>query len=240
LDLALYVRVLWRFRFLVLTGLALALAVAFLSYMKPRFDGFRPAFTHRTPTVWGSDAVLHVTERGFPWGRSRFSQADASADPARFQTLATLYAELAQSDAVQRAIPARRGEGFVVEPQVGADGSILPMLTVRGTALSPARAQIIALHASRALQAYLDREQDAARIPGNSRVELALIRQPRGAAVVDAPKKTRPVFLFMLVLIATIALAFILENVRPRPHTRTLLRVAEPPPDDMRRVEESS
>ena len=68
MDLQLYARVLWRFRFVVAVGTALAIGLAFMSYYKVSFsDGV--SVTYREGEVWRSDATLFVTQPGFPWGR---------------------------------------------------------------------------------------------------------------------------------------------------------------------------
>lgn len=121
MDLRVAGGVLWRFRFVVAVGLAVALVGGLLAYVRIGFDdGVRPTFTYREDQVWGSDAVLFVTQKGFPWGRSVIippgsttappeegATAPASTEPefadaSRFGTLAMLYATLATSDPVRQ------------------------------------------------------------------------------------------------------------------------------------------
>ena len=53
MDLALFFRVLWRFKVIVLLGLSLAFALAFLSYVKVDIDkGFK--LTYRENAQWES------------------------------------------------------------------------------------------------------------------------------------------------------------------------------------------
>src|SRR5436190_10665171 len=105
MDIALYMRVMWRFRRLMVTGLILAFALAFLSYVKVS-PGGHPTMTYRSDEQWISYSTLFVTQQGFPWGRSVISSsspgetpaqkaqardAEQFADPGRFASLAVLY-----------------------------------------------------------------------------------------------------------------------------------------------------
>ena len=49
--------------------------------------------------------------------------------------------------------------------------------------------------------------------------QLTLLNRPYQAKVYAQPSKTLPVAIFLTVLIATIGMAFILENLRPRIRT---------------------
>jgi hypothetical protein len=113
MDFRLYVRVLWRFRVIVLAGVCLGLALAFFSHVRVSFDG-SPTYAYRQTEVWEAEARLFVTQRGFPWGRTAPKYLPASSneaappvpasDPGRLAALATLYSEFAKSDYVQSVI----------------------------------------------------------------------------------------------------------------------------------------
>ena len=62
MDLYLYARVLWRFRLLVLAGLALAIALATLSVLRIGPDGV----SYRDSRLWAADMKIAVTQRGCP------------------------------------------------------------------------------------------------------------------------------------------------------------------------------
>ena len=107
MDLALYARVFWRFRLLVVLGLLLAVTLALLSIVRVSTDGL----TYRQQEQWVSRAMLLITEPQFPEGRSVFEQsippvstdtpqtyAAPFANPDRFVALANLYAQLATSE----------------------------------------------------------------------------------------------------------------------------------------------
>ncbi len=114
MDLQLYARVLWRFRFLMLLGFVLATSLAFLSMVRVSFDD-SPLLTFRHQELWVSRSTLLITEPKFPEGRAVFEQsippastdeeqeyAPRFANPERFVALANLYAQLATSDPVRR------------------------------------------------------------------------------------------------------------------------------------------
>jgi hypothetical protein len=131
-DLRLFMRVLWRSRFLVAFGLAAALALALLAFVRVSFDGSSPRFSYRTKETWESQALLLLTQSGFPWGRSviptpepptpslettttttggegqqrqpKQQQQQQFGDTERFSGLAALYSTLATSDAVRQAM----------------------------------------------------------------------------------------------------------------------------------------
>jgi hypothetical protein len=73
-DLALFLRVLWRFRFLVVAGLIVALALAFFSFIRVSVVDGSPRFAYREKETYESWALLFVTQPGFPWGRSVISE----------------------------------------------------------------------------------------------------------------------------------------------------------------------
>src|SRR6266852_4496056 len=70
MDLPLYIRVLWRFRLLVLPGFLVAIALAVLAYGKVDFQ-HGLTITPRAIPVYHADALLLVTQKGFPWGESQ-------------------------------------------------------------------------------------------------------------------------------------------------------------------------
>ena len=110
MDFQLYVRVLWRFKLLVLLGLILAIALATLSLVRVGADGL----TYRQTELCTSTTRLADHADGLPDGpparagsvaRSRQEAARLGiplADPNRLNNLTILYAELATSDPVRR------------------------------------------------------------------------------------------------------------------------------------------
>lgn len=254
MDLGLYSRVIWRFRFLVIAGLLVALVLSLLSVARVSFRGGSPTIGYRHPETWESQTRLLITQRGFPWGRAVFpfqappdsgsgkSLAPQFADPSRFSDLAVFYSQLANSDAVQ-AMLARGGPlkgamsaqpAFTAQPGLPVSSSrvsVLPFIVITGTATTPEDAVEIAERGSDAFRRYLAERQKAAAIPPSQRVRVQVLNRPRDAEIVAGHGTTVPAIVFLTVMIATLGLAFILENLRPR-----VRAVAEGPGTELERA----
>jgi hypothetical protein len=223
MDLQLYLRVIWRFKLLVITGLLLALSLALLSMVKVSGDGLQ----YRESELWASSTRLLVTQRGFPWGRAVTDEAAIEqqadqlgvrfANPDRFISLAFLYAELATSDPVKRImrqdgpILGQLFAGAVVQQNV-----TLPLVDIE--AVTTDRRQAIALseRATAAFETYLRQQQNANAVPSADRVVVQVLSRSRGARLFQGRSTTLPIIIFLTVMISIIGLAFILENLRPR------------------------
>ena len=226
MDLRLYGNVLWRHRFVVLGGAVLAVLLAILSFYRVQLDNGVPKLTPRKAEVWGSTATIFITEPGFPAGR-RVAKTPQYSSPDAFAGLAGLYARLATSDSVlQRMRAAGPVKGtFQASPVLDSTGrSPQPLINLIGQAGSPRDARETVEHAITAFFAYIRAQQIAARIPKSQRVELSVVNAPRPAGLLVGRKRTLPIVVFLSVLIAAIALAFILENSR-RSATVTDLKV---------------
>jgi hypothetical protein len=234
-DFQLYGRVLWRFRLIVAAGLILAVAAAGLSVIRVSSSGV----SYRQTEVWSSTARLGVTQYGFPWGRL-FAQSPVTgtegkdqipvANPDRFNALAVLYAELATSDPVRRLMLRRgvmRGEIIATALRDSESGTQLPLIEMTGLAESPQEAVALTSRGVLALQTYLEEEQRSNGVPALDRVVLQEVVEPTEAEVFQPRSKTMPVVIFLAVMFATVALAFLLENLRPR--YKEVKELDEPP-----------
>lgn len=231
MDLALYLRVLWRFRVLVLLCLTATFSAAALTVVTVELDGGKPTAKYRQTEIWRSEVTHLLTQEGFPWGRSIYSEVvplgDESsegyvnrfADPSRFTSLAVLYAHLAVSDPVLRIMRASgpiRGR-FGAEAVRAPDGvSYLPLLRIFAIAPTAEAAADGAKRASSAFQLYLRRNQSANGIQGAERVELPVIASQSRASLESGRSLVVPLFVGVLGIFITIGLVFALENVRPR------------------------
>jgi hypothetical protein len=228
-DLRLYFRVLGRFRYLVLGGLALALILTFISFFRIGSNGI----SYRQSETWQSTETLFLTQKGFPWGRTVYpytvttkdgqpSYTTPFADPGRFSSLAVLYSRLANSDPVRR-VALRSGGPIrgtylaspVVDTQASNGRSALPFISISGYAISPEGSIAIAKRMSAAFQRYLKQNQTAAGIPDAGRVVVETASAARTATLAQGRRLTIPIVIFLTVLIATVGLAFILENLMP-------------------------
>jgi hypothetical protein len=229
MDLQLILRVLWRFKLLVSCGIVLAVLLAVLSYVKLPTDG---KITYRQAESWESLSQIFVTSKGFPWGSTANApdepvpaeeqKTDPNVlDPVHLTALAALYTRLATSDQVIRLIE-RDGplNGTLAAYPVASDdngnGEPLPMVTFAATAQTPQAAQDLAQRHVDSFVNYIESEQRRAGLPREERVVVDIARQPQPATLLVGRKKTRPMVVFVAVMIAVIGLAFALENVRPR------------------------
>jgi hypothetical protein len=227
MDFGLYARVLWRFRFLVAVGAILATSLASLSVVRVSSDGL----TYRQSQLWMSNIRLLVTQTGFPEGRLYAQTRDqtskdqpvppgvAVADPARFNVLAILYAQLATSDPVRRLMlkegPAR-GRIIAQPLRDEQSGTLLPLMDLTTISQSPRGAITLAERAARALNTYLSDQQRVNQVPSTDRVVLQTLVQPREAELYQPRSKTIAIVVFLVVMLATFGLALLLENTRPR------------------------
>jgi hypothetical protein len=229
MDLQLILRVLWRFKLLVSVGVVLAIVLAALSYIKLPTDG---KITYRQAESWESLSTIFVTSSGFPWGSTGNApevplppdqqKTDPNVlDPVHLTGLAALYVRLATSDKVIKLIE-RDGplNGTLAAYPVASDdngnGEPLPMVTFAANAETPQAAQNLAQRHVEAFVRFIEAEQRRAGIPRKERVVVDIARQPQPATLLVGRKKTRPMVVFVAVMIAVIGLAFALENIRPR------------------------
>lgn len=223
MDFALYLRVLWRFRLLVLLGLMLALILAILSVVRVTGDGL----SYRQTEMWSSTTRLLVTQAGFPEGRLYGQTATPSddadgpvVDPGRFNNLAVLYSELAVSDAVRMLM---RREGpirgrFIANPVIaGGEFRVqLPMIDITALSSTPLAAIQLAQRNASALKTYIAIEQRASNVPVADRAVIVPVVRPTQAELFQPRSKTMAIVVFLAVMFVTVGLAFLLENLRPR------------------------
>jgi hypothetical protein len=232
MDLPLYIRVLWRFRLLVLPGLLVAIALAVLAYGKVSF-GHGLTITPRATPVFHVDALLLVTQKGFPWGQSQqpYVPGDVAkgippvpvGDFSRMSGIEMIYSELADSDPVKartRLKPTKTEKLFTspYAPASAPPGTVLPMVALSADAASPARASALINARIGAFRNYISSRQSDAHLSERKRVAVQVLRagDPKTAVALSGKKKTLPVVVFLAVMIAVTGLAFMLENMRPR------------------------
>jgi hypothetical protein len=233
LDFRLYSRVLWRFRLLVMVGIVIALALALLSVVRVGTNGI----TYRDSELWSSMPTrLLVTQAGFPEGRVSPPASPTNSDAGRLNTLAILYAELANSDLVREVMRRDgpiRGKVLATPLKDPASGIPLPLIELAAISTSPQAAVVLAQRGANALNDYLQEEQRAHGVKPGDRVILQTILRPRGAVLFQPRSKTMPIVIFLVVMLAIVGLAFLLENLRPRrsgaPRQTEEPDVADPP-----------
>lgn len=230
MDLQLYLRVLWRFRQLVVAGTALAVLLGVLAVA--RVEAGFPPLAYRQNEQWLSYTTLLVTQKGFPWGRTVIDTESGSerqkvgaeppfADPSRLTSLAVIYSKLAESDEV--AALARRDddpESFIeVAPQLlttSGPAEALPLISIAAFDRTPERAIALGRREAKALQRYVEKRQQAAHVAIGERVLLEPVREAKEAELFAGRSYTPAIVVFLSVFLAVVALALVLENLRPQ------------------------
>jgi hypothetical protein len=212
-DLGLYVDVVRRHRRVAIAGLTLTLLAAFFSYFSLSSSGL----AHRTPLTYVSNATLLVTEKGFPYGRA--SSATDVVDLSRYQYLATLYSNMATSDAVKRLVERHGkligGRTYGAAPGRSTDGTTaLPVVVISAFDSSAPGARALAGQVATALRTVLERDQASAGIKPSARVLLTTVGSGSDARIFAPRRPTRPIMIFLLGLMVTFGLVFLIENLR--------------------------
>jgi hypothetical protein len=217
MDLPLQLRVIWRFKFLVAGGFMLAVALAVLSVAK--VSPSAPHFQFRQNQVWADDVTLLVSPQRFLWGSE-----NPTADPATFGQLATIYANLATSDAVKQIVLGGGPVDFAKEPMLAtvvpysyqsSNSPPLPFITIEAQGATKARVTELVARESKAFLRYLATLQAQSEIPKAQRAQISIVKGDQ-IRLLKPRSKTVPIMVFALVIIATLGLAFLLENLKPR------------------------
>jgi hypothetical protein len=221
MDPGLHLRVLVRFRALIAAGFVLAMLLTLLSLARVSFASGHLEASYRQKQVWQGSTTLILTPQGFPWGRAVSSQ---SADPAVYGTLALIYAKLVTSDAVRQImlrdgrIPGKVGASYVSATPNNPSGPPLPLITVFGTGSTAKSATALAGRATTAFLQYVANEDQTNGIPDQKRVTINVLNRAEEPVLLKGRSKTLPIVIFLTVMVAVCALAFVLENLRPRVH----------------------
>ena len=234
MDVGLFFRVLWRFRLLVLGGVLLATALALLAFARVEISDGRPTLTYRNTETWQAVSRLLVSPGGFPFRPLPVQTPNTQAvDPTTFAILAS---KLAEGDAVRSLIAEDGPVGGKIHafPVQDSNGHNLPFLDVAAMATTPERARALAVKAAAALQRYVDDEQAREGVASRSRFELRVVSQPSRPTLVEPRSKTLPALVFLAILGIAVALALVLENVRPATRTPELVSELEPSPQARR------
>jgi hypothetical protein len=223
MDLAAYVRALAASRGIVIGGVVLAIALSVLAYAKPTVDSDgMPTLVYRKAELWQAQTALLLTQKGFPEGRSTFPSVSPKqypyADPGRFYSLTDLYAQLVMGDKVQKLVRASGPMNGTVlaSPIPSSTGGQTPLIAIFGKTETPSGASALAQRTTRAFLRYLASRQSAADIPAGQRVEVQQIRSPSAPILLEPRSKTLPIMVFLAVFSASVAFAFVRQNVRTR------------------------
>lgn len=223
MDLGLYSRVLWRHKIIVTLGIVAAAFLALLSVVRVEHNGFKyHGLAYRGHEQWVSYEKVLVTQPGFTEG-----SLNSNGDPMRLVSLAIIYSQFVGGDAIAHQVwpTGRHEEHLEAAPVLALPGSssagALPIISIAGFSDSGRKAQLLTARAATALTAYIGKRQESAHVPVAERVRLS----PVARALDNAPvlwqgrSKTLPIVILLTVLIATMGLAFVLENLNPQIRT---------------------
>jgi hypothetical protein len=190
------------------------------------------AYAARAGSQYTSTTTLFVTQPGFPFTGPSTSANGSSVDPGQLSNFAYLYAQLAESDAIRLSIgaPPNTINATVITSGAFSTGNALPFIDITGVGQTAAGAQARSKAATRALQQYIRAGQAAANTPHSQRVQLRVINAAEPGKPIAA--RTRAVILpgvvFMTVILLTLGLIFMLENLsRPAQPARGEVQVEE-------------
>jgi hypothetical protein len=207
MDLPLFAQVLRRHWLVLLIGFVLAVVLALSSYYHVAFGSGFPKLTPRKSEVWASSASVLLTQR------SQVVPVPGVSDPGRLAALANLYARLATSDRVLR--DANVGGSLQANSPIGRTSqSALPVVTLQGFGATASQAKEVVSRGLSAFLAYVSTQQGSAKIPAKARVQLRILNSPSNGVLIQPRKKTLPIVVFLAVLMAAIAAAFVLDNLK--------------------------
>lgn len=238
MDVKVHLAVLARFKLLIAAGFVLALLLAILSAATFQFKGGMPSLAYRGHELWMSHETLLVTQAGGPFVQS--NPGPRFSDTGRFSTLAALYARLANSDQVERLLLShhRVPGGVSISASAITDSQVgpLPLVQITGMGTSQSAAAAMANGASDALRQSISDQQTADNIPNSGRVVLSTVKRAGstgkiadalgGTTLVTGHSKMKPMAVFIGIFGLFVAIAYILENLRPR------IRLVEPSVQD--------
>jgi capsular polysaccharide biosynthesis protein len=210
-DLITFWNVVKRRQRIVVIGLCIAGALALVSLIKPTAEGL----AWRTPPVYDAKATVEVTKPGFQ-GRLGNPTADLNTSTFLVQQ-ASFYANRAEGYQIARAAGRKIGieePAYDVVRLAGDDGTALPLLQITAYETSPKGAVDVANGVSKALIAYVLRDQESDRISARNRIELQVFERAREAEVFQGLRMTRPIMLFLLGALLTFGVAFVVDNLR--------------------------
>jgi hypothetical protein len=230
LDLSLLGRAVWRYKWLAVLGIVVAIVLAGISVARVHVRHGSVSVTYRQSQKWTSTSTVWVTQNGFPLGRTVYDQCFGKAtpsapscvpklvDPTSLGGRTPLYASLVSSDEVKQIMlesgPVR---GTVVGFPVTAPNNqnfLLPFFGVSGIATSPAGARSLAERAATAMLAFVQQQQAASDTPAAKRVVLKIVQHANPPVLTNPRSKTRPVAVFLATLLVVLGLILLLENRR--------------------------
>jgi hypothetical protein len=113
MDFKLFLAVVKRYKRVVISGAVLGVVLAVLAYGTPGLKGGKPAIIPRGSEVWQGNAVVLISQAGFPYdravqqiipGKGISIPAQTIGDLSYMSNLSSVYAAMANSDAVEHQV----------------------------------------------------------------------------------------------------------------------------------------
>ena len=232
MNIARHYEVLKRGRATLAIGLIVAIAMAIFATFKVSADGL----TYRKAETWSASTKLLITQPGFPWGRSVLPGSvttpgvpDAGsgsgsgqggvqfADPSRLAYLAWIYSHFLMGDEVRTMIKHKPLGMDISASPLTAGGNMsaaaLPIIGLTTSATTAADAQRLNDDVRSALEDFLRRQQRDSDTPTTDRVVVSVVDRP-GAFLVKGHSINLGIVAFLLIMAGTLALIYLLENLR--------------------------
>jgi hypothetical protein len=235
-----HLAVIWRQKIIIVVGILVGCALAFMAAYKVGPKGLERRGTEQ----WSSESRVLVTQTGFPWGRVTLPSNAAGAavqpdtattgkdqktttgsddsriqfaDPSRFSNLALLFAQISESDQVRRLLPGPPEPGTVIARPLDATGSgdsFLPILSVTTMGKTAAGAIDLNKLAVSALRHLLVTQQNKWDVAANDRVLIQTLNEPSTPMLVQSRSMAPAMLAFLLAVFGAVALAHIVEGLR--------------------------
>ena len=228
MELSRHAQVLWRFRVIIVAGVLAGLVLAIGTLFSVSSSGLQ----WRQALEYKSSSTLFVTQPGFPWGRAYLPTATDGApatatapdqnfaEPARFAGLASIYSFLVRGDEVRALIPGHPSDSQIAaEPFVsstGGNADTLPLIGLVTLGKTPLAAQQLNAESIKALTTYIARQQRASKTANAQRAVIQVLNPPSAGVVAKPRSMTGAIVVFLLCVIGAVALAYIIENLKPR------------------------
>jgi capsular polysaccharide biosynthesis protein len=226
MDVPQYLRVLWRYKWLLLVGVVVAAAAAMVAGFTlvngKLVSRTTQQYTAATTVMLGSaDQSIYTDQQVGP------TQAPGqTVQQTNLAQTAVVYAYLISGDSIRQQVEAQLG-AFGPDDKLTAvsrttqpAGSeqfpgkyTLPMINIVGASDDASRAEKISRTAAEQFQTYVVRQQNEAKVAAGDRIQLTTITD--GAA--EAAQGSNPAIPLVItgvgVLLVFVALAFVLYNI---------------------------
>lgn len=244
MDMSRIFRVLWENKWLVVTGMVVAVLAVLAAGFRVEEGSLEPRAKR---TVTASTQVM-LSGAGIPLYQAQatdpeLEEGGAAPREQNLSTAAVMFAYIISGSSLHGDVTAQAGplaDGETIsavqrttQPSGSEDfpGRLnLPIVEIRGKAATPERAVQLAQAATEAFHKYVFEQQESAKLAPDARVELEDIR---GAVVTDNDVSSMATPLIAVgggTFLAFIALIFILDNARRTRTPRIRRSVRDPEP----------